>query len=57
MKEQADDSGTVNAGSLDSQLLNYGALARPFEWTFTQRDLAELLEKVERQLHCREEAA
>jgi hypothetical protein len=35
----------------------YEALARPFEWTFTRRDLAELLEKFERQSHCREEAA
>jgi hypothetical protein len=27
----------------------YEGLARPFEWTFTRRDLAKLLEKLERQ--------
>jgi hypothetical protein len=35
----------------------YEALARPFEWTFTRRDLAELLEKLERQSSRQEEAA
>jgi hypothetical protein len=35
----------------------YQALARPFEWTFTRRDLAELLEKLERQSSRQEKAA
>ena len=35
----------------------YEALARPFEWRFTRRDLAELLEKLERQSSRQEEAA
>jgi len=35
----------------------YEALARPFEWTFTRRDLAELLAKLERQSPRREKAA
>jgi hypothetical protein len=35
----------------------YEALARPFEWTFTRRDLAELLEKLERQSCHQEKAA
>jgi hypothetical protein len=34
----------------------YEGLARPFEWTFTRRDLTELLEKLEHQ-SCRQEAA
>jgi hypothetical protein len=36
---------------------HYEALLRPFEWTYTRRDLAEFLEKLERQLHRQEEAA
>jgi hypothetical protein len=32
-------------------------LARPFQWTFTRRDLAELLDKLERQSHRQEKAA
>ena len=36
---------------------HYEALARPFEWTFTRRDLAELLEKLDRQESRRYEEA
>jgi DDE superfamily endonuclease len=35
----------------------YEALARPFEWTFTRRDLAALLEKLERHSSRQEMAA
>jgi len=35
----------------------YEALARPLEWTFTRRDLAELLQKLERQSSRQAEAA
>ena len=35
----------------------YETLARPFEWTFTRRDLTELLVKLERQSSRQKEAA
>jgi hypothetical protein len=35
----------------------YETLVRPFEWTYTRRDLAEFLEELERQSRRHEEAA
>jgi hypothetical protein len=47
--------------AVEDQLLAFqrydAALARPFEWTFTRRDLAQLLEKLERQSSRQKEAA
>ena len=36
---------------------HYEALVRPFEWTYTRRDLAEFLEKLDRHSRRQEEAA